>query len=39
VKAATNLTGGKVGECRKPVQPLKASEMAELKEALKPLED
>ena len=38
VKAATNLTGGKVGECRKPVQPLKASEMAELKEALKPLE-
>ena len=37
VKAATNLTGGKVGECRKPVQPLKASEKAELKEALKSL--
>lgn len=37
VKAATNLTGGKVGECRKPVQPLKPAEMAELKAALKPL--
>jgi len=37
VKAATNLSGRKVGDCRKPVLPLTASEMAELKEALKPL--
>ena len=37
VKAATNLTGRKVGPCRKPVLPLTDSEMAELKEALKPL--
>jgi 4-hydroxy-tetrahydrodipicolinate synthase len=37
VKAATNLFGRKVGECRKPVQPLKDSELAELKEVLKPL--
>jgi len=37
VKAATNLSGRRVGECRKPVQPLKDSELEELKEALKPL--
>lgn len=37
VKAATNLSGRKVGPCRKPVQPMTDSEMAELKEALKPL--
>jgi len=37
VKAATNLSGRKVGPCRKPVLPLTDSEMAELKEALKPL--
>jgi dihydrodipicolinate synthase/N-acetylneuraminate lyase len=37
VKAATNLTGRKVGPCRKPSQPLTDSEMAELKKALKPL--
>jgi len=37
IKAATNLSGRRVGECRKPVQPLKDSELAELKEALKPL--
>lgn len=37
VKAATNLSGRNVGECRKPVQPLKDSELAELKKALKPL--
>jgi 4-hydroxy-tetrahydrodipicolinate synthase len=37
VKAATNLSGRKVGDCRKPVQPLTASEMAELRNALKPL--
>ena len=37
VKAATNLSGRRVGECRKPVQPLKDSELAELKKALKSL--
>lgn len=37
VKAATNLSGRKVGPCRKPVRPLSDSEMAELKERLKPL--
>jgi len=37
VKATTNLSGRRVGEYRKPVQPLKDSELAELKEALKPL--
>jgi 4-hydroxy-tetrahydrodipicolinate synthase len=37
VKAATNLSGRKVGPCRKPVLPLTDSEMAELKVALKPL--
>jgi len=37
VKAATNLSGRNVGECRKPVQPLKDFELAELKEAMKPL--
>lgn len=37
VKAATNLSGRKVGPCRKPVQPLTDSEMSELREALKPL--
>lgn len=37
VKAATNLSGRKVGPCRKPVQSLTDSEMAELREALKPL--
>lgn len=37
VKAAANLSGRKVGPCRKPVQPLTDSEMEGLKEALKPL--
>jgi len=37
VKAATNLSGRKVGPCRKPVQPLTDSEREGLKEALKPL--
>lgn len=37
VKTATNLTGRNIGECRKPVQPLNDSELAELKAALKPL--
>lgn len=37
VKAATNLSGRRIGECRKPVLSLKDFELAELKEALKPL--
>ena len=37
VKAATNLSGRRVGECRKPVLSLKDFELAELKEVLKPL--
>jgi 4-hydroxy-tetrahydrodipicolinate synthase len=37
VKAATNLTGRKVGPARKPQMPLTDAEMEELKEALKPL--
>ena len=37
VKAATKLSGRDLGECRKPVLPLKDFEMAELKEAMKPL--
>jgi 4-hydroxy-tetrahydrodipicolinate synthase len=36
VKAAANLVGRKIGECRKPVLPLNASELAELKDTLKP---
>ena len=37
VKAATNLSGRKVGPCRKPLQPLADSEMRGLKEAMEPL--
>lgn len=37
VKAATNLTGRKVGPCRKPVYPLSKTEIKELKETLKSL--
>jgi 4-hydroxy-tetrahydrodipicolinate synthase len=37
VKAATNLTGRKVGPARKPLMSLKESEMNELRDALKPL--
>jgi len=37
VKAATNLSGRKVGPCRKPLMPMTDAEMSELKEALKPL--
>jgi 4-hydroxy-tetrahydrodipicolinate synthase len=37
VKAATNLSGRKVGPCRKPLMPLTDSEMSDLKDALKPL--
>ena len=37
VKAATNLSGRKVGPCRQPVQSLTDDEMVGLKEALEPL--
>jgi len=37
VKAATNLSGRKVGPCRYPVQPLSEKDMDELSQALKPL--
>jgi 4-hydroxy-tetrahydrodipicolinate synthase len=37
VKAAANLSGRKVGPCRKPQMPLTDAEMEELKRALKPL--
>lgn len=37
VKAAANLSDRNLGVCRKPLQPLKDSELAELKKALKPL--
>ncbi len=37
VKAATNLSGRRVGPCRKPLQPLADSEMRELQEAMGPL--
>lgn len=37
VKAAANLSDRNLGGCRKPFQPLKDSELAELKKALKPL--
>ena len=37
VKAATNLSGRRVGPCRRPVRPLTPAQMAELKERLKPL--
>lgn len=37
VKAATNLSGRKVGPCRKPVQPLTDAELKELKKTMEPL--
>lgn len=37
VKTATNLSGRKVGPCRKPQMPLTDAEMKDLKKALKPL--
>jgi len=37
VKAATNLTGRKVGPCRRPVRPLTKVEMDGLKKTLEPL--
>jgi len=37
VKAATNLSGRDVGFCRKPVLPLNASDMDDLRKAVEPL--
>jgi len=39
VKAATNLSGRNVGLCRKPQMPLPEKEIADLKEAMKPMTD
>ena len=36
-KASTNLSGRRVGECRKPVLPLSADQMAAVREAMAPL--
>lgn len=36
-KASANLSGRKVGECRRPVLPLTADQMAAVKEAMVPL--
>jgi 4-hydroxy-tetrahydrodipicolinate synthase len=38
IKAATNLMGRKIGDCRKPQLTLREAEMAELREALAPLQ-
>jgi len=37
IKAATNIAGRSVGECRKPLQPLGEADMAALRKAMKPL--
>jgi 4-hydroxy-tetrahydrodipicolinate synthase len=36
-KAATNLSGRKVGDCRRPVLPLSADQLAAVKDAMAPL--
>jgi 4-hydroxy-tetrahydrodipicolinate synthase len=36
-KAATNLSGRRAGECRRPVPPLSADQLAAVKEAMAPL--
>jgi 4-hydroxy-tetrahydrodipicolinate synthase len=36
-KASANLSGRKVGECRRPVLPLTADQLAAVKQAMKPL--
>jgi dihydrodipicolinate synthase/N-acetylneuraminate lyase len=35
IKAATNIAGRNVGECRKPQQPLAEADMATLRTAMK----
>jgi len=37
VKAATNLSGRSVGECRRPVPPLTADQLAAVRDAMAPL--
>jgi 4-hydroxy-tetrahydrodipicolinate synthase len=37
IKAAANLAGRRLGECRKPQLPLSKDEVAELRKALEPL--
>ena len=37
IKAACNLVGRKIGECREPQQPLSKAALAELSKALEPL--
>jgi 4-hydroxy-tetrahydrodipicolinate synthase len=37
IKAAANLVGRKIGDCRKPQLPLRDAEMAELRKAMEPL--
>jgi 4-hydroxy-tetrahydrodipicolinate synthase len=37
IKAATNIAGRSVGECRKPALPLDEADMATLRKAMKPL--
>jgi 4-hydroxy-tetrahydrodipicolinate synthase len=37
IKAAANLAGRKIGECRKPQLPLNEAQMAELREAMAPI--
>jgi 4-hydroxy-tetrahydrodipicolinate synthase len=37
IKAATNLAGRAIGQCRRPQLPLRDAELAELREALQPL--
>jgi len=37
IKAATTLAGRRIGECRKPLQPLSESDLGELRRAMTPL--
>jgi 4-hydroxy-tetrahydrodipicolinate synthase len=37
IKAATTLAGRRIGECRKPLQPLSEADLAELRAAMEPL--
>jgi 4-hydroxy-tetrahydrodipicolinate synthase len=39
IKAAANIAGRKLGDCRKPALPLEEAEMAELRVAMQPLAD
>jgi dihydrodipicolinate synthase/N-acetylneuraminate lyase len=37
IKAATGIAGRRIGECRKPLQPLGEADLAELRRAMAPL--